>query len=97
MICMIWLLILELRLKDIVRLYDNMGRILVDQLLFVDMEIGFGVFEIVFGYIDVFRMVDNVCLFKFVVKSIGMKYGIFFIFMVKFWGDVSKVFFFVFC
>jgi glutamine synthetase len=63
-----------------------------------DTETGPGVFETALAYTTAFRMADNALLFKYLVKSLGMKHGIMPSFMAKPWGNVSvsfaSVFFF---
>jgi glutamine synthetase len=58
----------------------------------VDTETGPGVFETALAYTTALRMADNALLFKYLVKSIGMKYGITPSFMAKPWGNVSLSF-----
>ena len=53
-----------------------------------DTETGPGVFETALAYTDSGRMADNAILFKFVAKSVGMKYGITPTFMAKPYSDV---------
>lgn len=57
-----------------------------------DTETGPGVFETALAYTTAFRMADNALLFKYLVKSIGMKHGIIPSFMAKPWGNVSVSF-----
>lgn len=54
-----------------------------------DTETGPGVFETALAYTTALRIADNSLLFKFLVKSLGMKYGITPSFMAKPWGNVS--------
>ena len=56
--------------------------------LMPDTETGPGVFETALAYTDSGRMADNAILFKFVAKSVGMKYGITPTFMAKPYSDV---------
>ena len=56
--------------------------------LIIDTETGPGVFETALAYTDSGRMADNAILFKFVAKSVGMKYGITPTFMAKPYSDV---------
>jgi hypothetical protein len=56
--------------------------------LIADTETGPGVFETALAYTDSGRMADNAILFKFVAKSVGMKYGITPTFMAKPYSDV---------
>jgi hypothetical protein len=58
-----------------------------------DTETGPGVFETALAYTTALRVADNALLFKYVVKSLGMKYGITPSFMAKPWGDVRVSFF----
>jgi len=58
----------------------------------IDTETGPGVFETALAYTTALRMADNALLFKYLVKSIGMKYGITPSFMAKPWGNVSMSF-----
>ncbi|KDQ60769.1 hypothetical protein JAAARDRAFT_31741 [Jaapia argillacea MUCL 33604] len=51
-------------------------------------ETGPGVFETALGYQPALRMADNAILFKFLVKSIGMKRGVIPSFMAKPWGNL---------
>jgi glutamine synthetase len=53
-----------------------------------DTETGPGVFETALAYTSALRMADNALLFKYLVKSLGMKYGITPSFMAKPWGNV---------
>lgn len=55
-----------------------------------DTETGPGVFETALGYTDAARMADNAILFKFVAKTVGMKYGITPTFMAKPYSDVRR-------
>ena len=55
----------------------------------IDTETGPGVFETALAYTAALRMADNALLFKYLVKSLGMKYGITPSFMAKPWGNVS--------
>jgi hypothetical protein len=57
-----------------------------------DTETGPGVFETALAYTTAFRMADNALLFKYLVKSLGMKHGIMPSFMAKPWGNVSVSF-----
>ena len=57
-----------------------------------DTETGPGVFETALAYTTALRIADNALLFKYLVKSIGMKYGITPSFMAKPWGNVSIYF-----
>lgn len=57
-----------------------------------DTETGPGVYETALAYTSALRMADNAQLFKFAVKSIGMKHGIIPSFMAKPWGKVCIVF-----
>ncbi|KDQ12252.1 hypothetical protein BOTBODRAFT_419087 [Botryobasidium botryosum FD-172 SS1] len=50
-------------------------------------ETGPGVYESALAHTQAFRMADNATLFKFVAKSVGMKYGIIPSFMAKPWGN----------
>lgn len=54
-----------------------------------DTETGPGVFETALAYTTALRIADNSLLFKYLVKSLGMKYGITPSFMAKPWGNVS--------
>ena len=56
----------------------------------VDTETGPGVFETALAYTDARRMADNAILFKFLTKSLGMKYGVMPSFMAKPWANVSR-------
>ena len=58
----------------------------------VDTETGPGVFETALAYTTALRVADNALLFKYLVKSIGMKYGITPSFMAKPWGNVGLSF-----
>jgi glutamine synthetase len=51
-------------------------------------ETGPGVFETALAYTTALRMADNALLFKYLVKSLGMKYGITPSFMAKPWGNL---------
>jgi len=51
-------------------------------------ETGPGVFETALAYTRALRMADNALLFKYLVKSLGMKYGITPSFMAKPWGNL---------
>ncbi|KIP12283.1 hypothetical protein PHLGIDRAFT_98208 [Phlebiopsis gigantea 11061_1 CR5-6] len=51
-------------------------------------ETGPGVYETALAYTSAQRMADNAQLFKFAVKSIGMKHGIIPSFMAKPWGNL---------
>ncbi|KAA1471220.1 glutamine synthetase/guanido kinase [Dentipellis sp. KUC8613] len=51
-------------------------------------ETGPGVFETALAYTSALRMADNALLFKFLAKSLGMKYGIVPSFMAKPWGNL---------
>ncbi|KAI0005991.1 glutamine synthetase/guanido kinase [Russula compacta] len=51
-------------------------------------ETGPGVFETALAYTTALRVADNALLFKYLVKSLGMKYGITPSFMAKPWGDL---------
>ncbi|KAI0054028.1 glutamine synthetase/guanido kinase [Auriscalpium vulgare] len=51
-------------------------------------ETGPGVFETALAYTSARRMADNALLFKYLTKSIGMKYGIVPSFMAKPWGNL---------
>ncbi|KAI0062310.1 glutamine synthetase/guanido kinase [Artomyces pyxidatus] len=51
-------------------------------------ETGPGVFETALAYTTALRMADNALLFKYMTKSIGMKYGIVPSFMAKPWGNL---------
>jgi len=57
-----------------------------------DTETGPGVFETALAYTTALRMADNALLFKYLVKSLGIKYGITPSFMAKPWGNVSMSF-----
>jgi len=54
----------------------------------IDTETGPGVFETALAYTTALRVADNALLFKYLVKSLGMKYGITPSFMAKPWGNV---------
>jgi Glutamine synthetase, catalytic domain len=54
----------------------------------IDTETGPGVFETALAYTTARRVADNALLFKYLVKSLGMKYGITPSFMAKPWGNV---------
>ncbi|KAI0306617.1 glutamine synthetase/guanido kinase [Multifurca ochricompacta] len=51
-------------------------------------ETGPGVFETALAYTTALRIADNALLFKYLVKSLGMKYGITPSFMAKPWGNL---------
>ncbi|KAH9997320.1 glutamine synthetase/guanido kinase [Russula vinacea] len=51
-------------------------------------ETGPGVFETALAYTTATRVADNALLFKYLVKSLGMKYGITPSFMAKPWGNL---------
>jgi len=51
-------------------------------------ETGPGVFETALAYTTALRVADNALLFKYLVKSLGMKYGIMPSFMAKPWGNL---------
>ncbi|KAH9981333.1 hypothetical protein BGW80DRAFT_1434505 [Lactifluus volemus] len=51
-------------------------------------ETGPGVFETALAYTSALRMADNALLFKYLVKSLGMKHGITPSFMAKPWGNL---------
>ncbi|KAI9466167.1 hypothetical protein BJY52DRAFT_1183045 [Lactarius psammicola] len=51
-------------------------------------ETGPGVFETALAYTTALRMADNALLFKYLVKSLGIKYGITPSFMAKPWGNL---------
>ncbi|KXN91501.1 Type-1 glutamine synthetase 2 [Leucoagaricus sp. SymC.cos] len=51
-------------------------------------ETGPGVYETALAYTNALRMADNAILFKYLVKSIGMKHGIIPSFMAKPWGNL---------
>jgi glutamine synthetase len=51
-------------------------------------ETGPGVFETALAYTTALRVADNALLFKYLVKSLGMKYGITPSFMAKPWGNL---------
>ncbi|KIJ17483.1 glutamate---ammonia ligase [Paxillus involutus ATCC 200175] len=51
-------------------------------------ETGPGVLETALAYTSALRMADNAILFKFLAKSIGMKYGVLPSFMAKPWGNL---------
>ncbi|KAF8643907.1 hypothetical protein AX16_008923 [Volvariella volvacea WC 439] len=51
-------------------------------------ETGPGVLETALAYTSVLRMADNAVLYKFLAKSIGMKYGVLPSFMAKPWGNL---------
>lgn len=53
-----------------------------------DTETGPGVYETALAYTNAARMADNAILFKYLVKSVGMKHGILPSFMAKPWGNV---------
>lgn len=53
-----------------------------------DTETGPGVLETALAYTSALRMADNAILFKYAVKSIGMKHGVVPSFMAKPWGNV---------
>lgn len=55
---------------------------------FPDTETGPGVYETALAYTNAARMADNAILFKYLVKSVGMKHGILPSFMAKPWGNV---------
>ncbi|KAG8835300.1 hypothetical protein FRC17_004344 [Serendipita sp. 399] len=73
------------KLKDIVGViflyHDQAHRIL-------DTETGPGVYETALAYTSALRMADNAILFKYLVKSIGIKMGILPSFMAKPWGNL---------
>jgi hypothetical protein len=54
----------------------------------IDTETGPGVFETALAYTTALRVADNALLFKYLVKSLGMKYGITPSFMAKPWSNV---------
>jgi glutamine synthetase len=58
----------------------------------IDTETGPGVFETALAYTTASRVADNALLFKYLVKSLGMKYGITPSFMAKPWGNVRLSF-----
>ena len=49
-------------------------------------------FETALAYTTALRVADNALLFKYLVKSLGMKYGITPSFMAKPWGNVGLSF-----
>ncbi|EIW84954.1 glutamine synthetase guanido kinase [Coniophora puteana RWD-64-598 SS2] len=51
-------------------------------------ETGPGVLETALAYTDAVRMADNAILYKYVAKSMGMKFGILPSFMAKPWGNL---------
>ncbi|KAI9509340.1 glutamine synthetase/guanido kinase [Russula earlei] len=51
-------------------------------------ETGPGVFETALAYTTAIRVADNALLFKYLVKSLGMKYGVTPSFMAKPWGNL---------
>ena len=53
-----------------------------------DTETGPGVYETALAYTSALRMADNAILYKFLAKSVGMKYGITPSFMAKPWANV---------
>lgn len=55
----------------------------------VDTETGPGVLETALAYTTALRMADNAILFKYMAKSVGMKYGVIPSFMAKPWGGVG--------
>ena len=55
---------------------------------YLDTETGPGVFETALAYTSALRMADNALLFKYLVKSLGLKYSILPSFMAKPWGNV---------
>ena len=61
----------------------------------IDTETGPGVFETALAYTAALRMADNAVLFKYLAKSVGMKYGVQPSFMAKPWGNVSLLIFFL--
>ena len=77
-------------LKDIVRQLFLILRASLNTS--IDTETGPGVYETALAYTTALRMADNAILFKFAVKSLGMKYGITPSFMAKPWGNVSVPF-----
>jgi Glutamine synthetase, catalytic domain len=58
----------------------------------IDTETGPGVFETALAYTTALRVADNALLFKYLVKSLGMKHGITPSFMAKPWGNVRLSF-----
>jgi glutamine synthetase len=62
----------------------------------IDTETGPGVFETALAYTTALRVADNALLFKYLVKSLGMKYGITPSFMAKPWGNVRYPFLWLF-
>ena len=64
----------------------------MSDVILADTETGPGVFETALAYTTALRIADNALLFKYLVKSIGMKYGITPSFMAKPWGNVSIYF-----
>ena len=57
---------------------------------FSDTETGPGVLETALAYTSALRIADNAILYKYLAKSIGMKYGIIPSFMAKPWGNVGS-------
>ncbi|KAH7889638.1 glutamine synthetase guanido kinase, partial [Phlebopus sp. FC_14] len=51
-------------------------------------ETGPGVLETALAYTSALRIADNAILFKFLAKSVGMKYGVMPSFMAKPWGNL---------
>jgi glutamine synthetase len=60
----------------------------------IDTETGPGVFETALAYTTALRMADNAILFKYLAKSIGIKYGIVPSFMAKPWGGNVRLSYF---
>lgn len=48
-------------------------------------------YETALAYTTAARMADNAILFKYLVKSVGMKHGILPSFMAKPWGNVRRI------
>jgi len=67
---------------------DYLGRLLHVMISRIDTETGPGVFETALAYTTALRVADNALLFKYLVKSLGIKYGITPSFMAKPWGDL---------
>lgn len=63
----------------------------VNFLVGLDTETGPGVLETALAYTSALRMADNAILFKYMAKSIGMKYGVIPSFMAKPWGSVRRL------
>lgn len=70
-------------------IFDLTFRVVISR---IDTETGPGVFETALAYTRALRMADNALLFKYLVKSLGMKYGITPSFMAKPWGNVRPSF-----